>query len=276
MTDQFLEIDGARLEYRRLGAPSDAGIPTLVLLHEGLGSVSMWRDFPDRLAQATGAPVFVYSRAGYGKSSPSPLPWPTTYMHREALEVLPKVLDAAGIGDCVLVGHSDGGSIALIHAGGAPRAGLKGIVTMAAHVFNEQVCVDSIAQAREAWRASDLRQRLMRYHDDNVDNAFRGWNDVWLSADFWRWNIEEFLPRVTVPVLAMQGVNDEYGTEKQVDAIVHQVGGPAEKLMLPDCKHSSHRDQPRAVLDAIERFLFELKACGPGPSLVPPPLAGGG
>jgi pimeloyl-ACP methyl ester carboxylesterase len=256
MTDGFLDIDGALLECRRI--PGDAARPVLVLLHEGLGSVSMWRDFPDRLAAATGAPVFLYSRAGYGRSSPQPLPWPATYMHREALEVLPKVLGAAAIGACVLVGHSDGGSIALIHAGGAPHAGLRGIVTMAAHVFNEKVCVDSIAQARVAYETADLRDRLMRHHGANVDNAFRGWNDVWLSAAFQRWNIEAYLPRIAVPLLALQGVDDEYGSEAQVDAIVRQAGGPAEKLMLPNCRHAPHRDQPQMVLAALARFLGRL------------------
>lgn len=251
--EAYLTVDGARLECRRL--PGDPTQPTIVLLHEGLGSVSMWRDFPDKLAAATGAPVFLYSRAGYGKSAPSPLPWPTRYMHREALDVLPKVLAAAGIGDHVLLGHSDGGSIALIYAGGAARPSFKGAVTMAAHAFNEEVCVKSIAMARDAYMTTDLRQRLMRYHGDNVDNAFRGWNDVWLSPDFWHWNIEEYFPRITAPVLAMQGLDDEYGTEKQVDAIVSQVGGRAEKLMLPQCKHSPHRDQTQAVLDAVDDFL---------------------
>lgn len=252
----FLSVGGARLECRRIAG--DPALPTIVLLHEGLGSVGMWRDFPDKLAAATGAPVFLYSRAGYGKSSPSPLPWPTRYMHREALEVLPRVLDAAGIRDCVLLGHSDGGSIALIYAGGAAHPGLKGVVTMAAHVFNEEVCVKSIAMARDAYAATDLRQRLARYHGDNVDNAFRGWNDVWLSPEFWHWNIEEYLPRIAVPVLAIQGQNDEYGTERQVDAIVRQVKGRAEKLMLPQCKHSPHRDQTQAVIDAMKGFLGRL------------------
>lgn len=252
-SDDFLAIEGARLECRRL--PGDPTKPTIVLLHEGLGSVSMWRDFPDKLAVATGAPVFLYSRAGYGKSSGSPLPWPTSYMHREALDVLPRVIATAGIGDHVLLGHSDGGSIALIYAGGAARHGLKSVVTMAAHAFNEEVCVKSIAMARDAYAATDLRQRLARYHGDNVDNAFRGWNDVWLSPDFWHWNIEEYFPRISVPLLAIQGLDDEYGTEKQVDAIVSQVKGPAEKLMLPNCKHSPHRDQTQAVLDALRGFL---------------------
>jgi pimeloyl-ACP methyl ester carboxylesterase len=256
VNEGFLDVAGARLEWRRIDG--DRARPTLVLLHEGLGSVSMWRDFPDRLAEAAGAPVFLYSRAGYGKSSPSPLPWPATYMHREALDVLPKVLDAAGIGNCVPVGHSDGGSIALIYAGGAADRRACGVVTLAAHVFNEKVCVDSIAQARTAYATTDLRERLMRHHGTNVDNAFRGWNDVWLSDEFRHWNIEEYLPRIKVPVLAMQGTDDEYGTERQVDAIVRQAAGRTEKLMLPACKHSPHRDQPQTVLEAIQRFVGAL------------------
>ncbi len=256
MTQGFLDIAGQRLEYRRTGARA-ASAPEIVLLHEGLGCVDMWRDFPDKLAEATGRGVFVYSRAGYGKSSPVPLPRPTGYMHREALDVLPRVLDTAGIKDCVLMGHSDGGSIALIYAGGVKDNRARGVVTMAAHVFNEKLCVDSIAAAGRAYRETDLRQRLARYHAD-VDNAFRGWNDVWLSDEFWRWNIEEYLPGVAVPVLAMQGLDDEYGTLRQVEAIVSQVKGRAEKLMLPQCKHSPHRDQPEATLEAIARFVKSL------------------
>ncbi len=257
MTQGFLDIGAARLEYRRVKSRNAAG-PEIVLLHEGLGSVAMWRDFPDRLAEAAGLAVFAYSRAGYGKSSPIPLPRPARYMHREALDVLPRVLEAAGIGDCVLVGHSDGGSIALIYAGGVKDMHARGVVTMAAHVFNEKLCVDSIAAAGRAYLETGLRQRLARYHAD-VDNAFRGWNDVWLSEEFWRWNIEEYLPGVAVPVLAMQGLDDEYGTARQIDAIVSQVKGPAEKLMLPACKHSPHRDQPEATLAAIKSFVQSLE-----------------
>jgi pimeloyl-ACP methyl ester carboxylesterase len=253
MTEGFLDIGGERLEFKRISGHA----PALVLLHEGLGSVAMWRDFPERLAETTGHAVFVYSRAGYGKSSPVALPRPTGYMHREALEVLPRVLDAAGISACVLVGHSDGGSIALIYAGGAGDNRAIGVVTMAAHAFNEELCVNSIAAAGRAYLETDLRQRLARYHLD-VDNAFRGWNDVWLSREFLAWNIEEYLPGVAVPVLAMQGRDDEYGTERQVDAIVSQVKGRAEKLMLPKCKHSPHRDQPEATLKAIARFVRSL------------------
>jgi len=263
VTAGFLDIAGARLEYRRVApktAPRAGSQPAIVLLHEGLGSVSMWRDFPDRLAEAAGRGVFVYSRAGYGKSSPAPLPRPARYMHDEGLATLPRVLDAAGIGDCVLVGHSDGGSIALIYAGGVRPMRARGVVTLAAHVFNEKLCVDSIAAAGRAYLETDLRRRLARYHAD-VDNAFRGWNDVWLSDEFRHWNIEEFLPRVAVPVLAIQGRDDEYGTERQVDAIVGQVKGGAEKLMLPRCKHSAHRDQPAMTLEAIARFVRRLYWC---------------
>lgn len=257
MSDGLLDIAGRRLEYRRIPARGEAK-REIVLLHEGLGSVAMWRDFPDRLAAATGAPVFVYSRAGYGKSSPIPLPRPARYMHDEALDVLPRVLEAVGIVDCVLVGHSDGGSIALIYAGGVKDNRALGVVTMAAHVFNERLCVDSIAAAGRAYRETDLRQRLARYHAD-VDNAFRGWNDVWLSEEFWRWNIEEYLPRISVPVLAMQGLDDEYGTPRQVEAIIGQVKGRAEKLMLPKCKHSPHRDQSEMTLAAIKEFMRSLE-----------------
>ena len=253
MTPGFLDIAGARLECRRIAGRA----PEIVLLHEGLGSVAMWRDFPDRLAEATGLGVFVYSRAGYGKSSSVPLPRPARYMHDEALATLPRALEAAGIGECVPVGHSDGGSIALIYAGGVRPMKARGLVTLAAHVFNEKLCVDSIAAAGRAYLETDLRARLARYHAD-VDNAFRGWNDVWLSREFRRWDIEEYLPRVSVPVLAIQGRDDEYGTERQVDAIVGQVAGRAEKLMLPKCRHSPHRDQPAMTTEAIARFVRTL------------------
>jgi pimeloyl-ACP methyl ester carboxylesterase len=260
VTAGFLDIAGARLEYRRVApkaAVKAAQAPEIVLLHEGLGSVAMWRDFPDRLAEAAGRSVFAYSRAGYGRSSPVALPRPARYMHDEALATLPRVLEAAGIAECVLVGHSDGGSIALIYAGGVRPMKARGVVTLAAHVFNEKLCVDSIAAAGRAYLETDLRRRLARYHAD-VDNAFRGWNDVWLSPEFWHWNIEEYLPRVAVPVLAIQGRDDEYGTARQVDAIVAQVKGRAEKLMLPKCKHSPHRDQPAMTLEAIARFVAAL------------------
>lgn len=230
----------------------------LVLLHEGLGCVELWRDVPEALADMTGRRVFVYSRQGYGASDPCAVPRPVDFMHTEGLEVLPDVLVAAGIDRCVLVGHSDGGSIALINAGGVKDPRVEGVVTIAAHVFNEEICVASIREAKAAFETTDLREKLRRYHGNNVDCAFWGWNDVWLDPDFWQWNIEEFLSGIHVPVLAMQGTDDEYGTEAQVDAIVNGVSGPAEKKMIVGAKHSPHLQAKDDTLAAIAAFVEAL------------------
>jgi pimeloyl-ACP methyl ester carboxylesterase len=229
--------------------------PALVFLHEGLGSVAMWRDFPARVAAASGKRTLVYSRLGYGRSAPLRAPRRPDYMHREALEVLPALRAEHGLGEAVLVGHSDGASIALIHAGaGNP---VRGIVAMAPHVFVEDVTIRSIEAAREAWRSTDLRARLQRYHDD-VEGAFRGWNDAWLDPAFRDWNIEEYLPAIACPVLAIQGRDDEYGTMAQLDAIERRVRGRVHRLELAQCRHSPHRDQPEATLAAICGFLAAL------------------
>ncbi len=252
-----LTINAVDLEYRWI-APRDATALVLVFLHEGLGSVSLWRDYPDAVAEATGCGALVYSRQGYGTSAPVPLPRPVTYMHTEGLEVLPAVLDAAGLDRVVLVGHSDGASISLIHAGGAdPDGRVKGLVLMAPHVFNEEVCVASIRDAKTAYETTRLRELLGRYHAD-VDGAFRGWNGVWLNPDFWHWNIEEYLPRVTVPTLVIQGEDDEYGTARQFDAIAAQIGGPCRVEVLPACKHSPHKDQREATLTATVDLVRDL------------------
>ncbi|HYH19741.1 MAG TPA: alpha/beta hydrolase [Azospirillum sp.] len=250
----FLDVAGARLEYRWI-APARTGRPTLVFLHEGLGCVALWKDFPDRVAAATGCGALVYSRAGYGRSSPVPVPRPLRYMHDEGLEVLPALLDQLDLRDVVLVGHSDGASIALIRAGNDRGGRLSGAVVMAPHVFNEDVSVASIAKAAEAYRDGDLRSRLRRLHGDNVDCAFWGWNRAWLDPGFRAWNIEEHLPGIRVPVLAIQGSDDEYGTAAQVEAIEAKAGGPVEVLMLDGCGHSPHRDQPEATLAAIRDFV---------------------
>jgi pimeloyl-ACP methyl ester carboxylesterase len=252
----YLDLPAMRLEFRRIPALRP-GV-TLVLLHEGLGCVALWGDFPDRLAAATGLGVFAYSREGYGRSSPVALPRPVAYMHREGLDVLPLVLAEAGIARAILVGHSDGGSIALIHAGSGAADRIVGVATLAAHVFNEDLSVASIRAAGEAWRTTDLRERLKRHHGDNVDGAFVGWNEVWLDPEFRHWNIEEYLPRIRVPVLAIQGADDQYGTEAQVDAIVRQAGAGGEKLMLPDCRHSPHRERPEETLAALKCFVDRL------------------
>lgn len=250
----FLAIDSHRLEYVRI-APERAGRPPLVFLHEGLGSVAMWKDFPARVARATGCGAVVYSRYGYGRSDPIAAPRPVRYMHDEALVALPALLDALEVERPILVGHSDGGSIALIHAGGSGRP-VAGLVLLAPHVLVEDLSVASIAAAREAYEAGDLRPKLARHHAD-VDSAFRGWNDVWLHPDFRAWNIEEYLPRIDCPVLAIQGKQDPYGTIDQIRRI-ERVVQDVEVLELEDCGHSAHRDRPEAVLEEIVRFVAHV------------------
>jgi pimeloyl-ACP methyl ester carboxylesterase len=254
----FLQVEGVRLEARWAGPPPEEA-PTLVFLHEGLGSTSLWRDFPDRLAAETGCGALVYSRAGYGKSDPVPLPRPVRFMHDEAA-VLPKVLAAAGIRDHLLVGHSDGASISLIHAGSAPAPGLRGLILEAPHVFTEPHGLASIAKMTEVYKTTNLRERLARHHGANVDVAFRGWNDVWLDPEFKAWNIEEYLPAIRVPILILQGEDDEYGTWAQVEAIERRSGGPVESIAIPRCGHSPHREQPDITLRAMRGFVKRLRS----------------
>jgi pimeloyl-ACP methyl ester carboxylesterase len=252
-----LTVCGRTLEYRWL-APRTRSGPVLVLLHEGLGSVSMWRDFPDRLAAASGCGVFAYSRFGYGRSAPAILPRKADYMHVEALVVLPELLRVAGLGDTVLVGHSDGGSIAVIAAGVGRVPSARALVLLAPHVFNEELSVRSIAEARQAWRYGDLPARLARYHGARTENAFRGWNDIWLHPDFLTWNIEACLAGIDLPLLMIQGRDDQYGTWRQVEAIRDGVAGPFTLEYLDACRHSPHRDRPDATLEAIVRFVRAL------------------
>ncbi|HEY1692673.1 MAG TPA: alpha/beta hydrolase [Polyangiaceae bacterium] len=254
-----LTVAGHRLELAWHGPPpGDA--PTIVFLHEGLGSVSAWRDFPERMATATGLGALVYSRWGYGASDPVTLPRPLTYMQDEGLVAFPELLDAAGIGECVLFGHSDGGSIAIVFAGsGLPQAQrIRALVLEAPHVFVEDVSVASIEAFREIYATTDLRDKLARHHGANVDGAFRGWNDAWLDPGFRAWNIEEYLPRVAVPSLVVQGERDAYGTLAQVDAIERGSGAPVTRLVLPGCGHSPHRDDPVGVLEGTVAFLRGL------------------
>ncbi|HLJ19594.1 MAG TPA: alpha/beta hydrolase [Stellaceae bacterium] len=248
----FASVAGQRLEIERIAA-ARADAPTLMFLHEGLGSVALWRDFPAKLAARTGDAALVYSRRGYGKSDRLAAPRKPDYMHHEALVVLPAVLAELGIANPILIGHSDGASIALIHAG-SRRWPVRALVLEAPHVFVEDVTVASIEQAKIAYRTTDLGQRLGRYHDD-ADHAFRGWNDIWLDPAFRSWNIEASLPGVRCPVLAIQGADDEYGSLAQLDAIERGVAGPVERLVLARCKHSPHRDQEAATLEAMARFI---------------------
>jgi pimeloyl-ACP methyl ester carboxylesterase len=232
----------------------------LVFLHEGLGSIAMWRDFPARVVEATGCAALVYSRQGYGRSEPIAEPRPVTYMHDEALVDLPELLDRLDVRRPVLVGHSDGGSIALIHAAASGRP-VSGLVLMAPHVMVEDLSVSSIAAAKVAYETTDLRARLGRYHDD-VDSAFWGWNGVWLDPAFRLWNIEAYLPRIRCPVLALQGVNDEYGTMAQVESITRAVKD-VEVVALERCGHSPHRDRADATLEAIARFVARINSLSP-------------
>ncbi|MFA5914399.1 MAG: alpha/beta hydrolase [Burkholderiales bacterium] len=250
----FLSVRGRKLEYRRIAGAADG--PTLVFLHEGLGSIGQWRDFPARIANETGLPAIVYARYGYGQSDVLQQPFGVDFMHREALECLPELLRALGIERPILIGHSDGASIALIYAGsGYP---LRALVALAPHVFVEDISIRGIVAAKQAFESSDLPRKLARYHRDPM-KTFYGWNDVWLAPAFRSWNIERFLPAIGCPLLAIQGYGDEYGTMAQVDAIARQAGGPVAVLKLDDCGHSPHRDQPETVATAIADF---VRQCG--------------
>jgi len=217
--------------------PPRSGGTELVFLHEGLGSVSAWRDVPAQIADAAGCAAFVYSREGYGTSSPVALPRPLTYMHDEAA-ALPALLAAHGITRPILVGHSDGASIAIIAAGSG--LAVQALVLIAPHVFVENISVESIAKAADAYRTTDLREKLARHHAD-VDGAFWGWNRAWLDPGFRAWNLEAFLPRISAPALVVQGAADEYGTLAQVDAIARQLAGTCEQLIVPGAGHAPHR-----------------------------------
>lgn len=251
-------VGGVRLEYLEI-AGADPEVPTLVFLHEGLGSARLWKAFPADVARDTGARVLVYSRQGYGGSDPIPLPRPLTYMHDEGLVVLPPLLEALGVRDAVLVGHSDGGSISLIYAGsGVLPNRARGLVLLAPHVFCEDVSVASIRRAKGAYEHGDLKARLARHHGANTENAFRGWNDAWLDPGFKAWNIEAFLPGVHIPVLCLQGADDPYGTLAQVDAIARGVSGPCEKQVLAGCGHDPAREKPEETRAAIRAFVARL------------------
>jgi len=280
----LIKIAAKQLEYVWHGRPP-AEAPTLVFLHEGLGCVAMWRDFPERLAVETGCGALVYSRAGYGKSDPIALPRPVRFMHDEGLLTLPQVLSAFAIREAILVGHSDGGSIALIHAGAEgkkkfhyedtkgtktsesnrskedaflTRTLIRGLILEAPHVFVEEIGLESIRSISGEYASGKLKQPLARYHGENVDATFWGWSDVWLNPEFRDWNIEEYLPQINVPVLLIQGADDRYGTREQVRKVEAGCRGPVRTLMLPDCAHTPHLEQPERTLEAMKDFVAEV------------------
>jgi pimeloyl-ACP methyl ester carboxylesterase len=242
-----------RLEHRWVGAAASP-TPTIVFLHEGLGSVAMWRDFPESFCAAHGFRGLVFSRYGYGRSTPKPPGehWAPDFMHAQAQEVLPALFAELGITRPWLFGHSDGGSIALLHAA---RFEAAGVIAVAPHLFVEEVSIASIGQARTAYESGDLSARLAKHHDD-PDSAFRGWNDAWLSPAFRAWNIEAELGAITCPVLAVQGEDDAYGTLAQIRGIARRL--PKTRLLvIPECGHSPHRDRPDVLADAAARFILD-------------------
>lgn len=253
----FIEVGGARLEAATWGPPPDEAM-TVVMLHEGLGSVALWRDFPARLAEATGCGVFAWSRAGYGRSSPAALPRPLDYMTREAMEGLPGVLDAAGVKRCVLLGHSDGATIAAEYAGGTEDRRVRGIVLMAPHFFTEDMGLAEIAKAREAWETTDLKARMAKYHDD-PEATFRGWNGAWLDPAFRDWNVADCIDYIRVPTLAIQGREDQYGTPAQIDEIANRIYAPLDVEIIADCRHSPHLDKPDETLALVAEFVARLE-----------------
>lgn len=236
--------------------PAHAGLPALVFLHEGLGSAGLWRGLPAELAFRTGCAALVYSRYGNGLSEPLHESRPVSYMHDEALVALPEILDAFDVRETILVGHSDGASIAAIFA--CERDGVRAMVLEAPHVFVEDLSIRSIARAREVFTSGDLRERLAPYHAD-VDRTFYGWNDIWLDPEFRSWNIEPYVAGVRCPMLLVQGEADEYGTRAQLEAIRRRATQSAvDELVLAHCGHSPHRDRPASVVAAIAAFVGEV------------------
>ncbi len=251
-----LIVQGKRLEYQCYGAAPDQA-PTIVMLHEGLGCAALWRDFPRQIAESTGWGVFVYSRVGYGQSDVAELPRPLDYMTREAVEVLPEVLDAIGLQRGVLLGHSDGATISAIYAGSVEDFRIRGLVLMAPHFFTEDMGLAEIAKAKKVYESTDIAARMAKYHA-NPDNTFRGWNDAWLHPDFKAWNVAEVTDYLRIPTLAIQGINDQYGTLAQITEIETRSYAPVDVNIIEDCAHAPHLDQPEQVLKATHEFLMRL------------------
>jgi len=255
-----IELAGQRLETAWWGEGPETA-PTIVLLHEGLGCVALWRNFPAQLTAATGCGVFAWSRRGYGASSPIALPRPVSYMHDEAREWLRPVLDAAGVRRCILLGHSDGGSIAAIYAGSVQDDRVRGLALLAPHFLVEEVSLAGIREARGRFLNSDLRARLARYHKD-VDGAFWGWNQAWLDPAFRDWNIEAEVARIRIPMLIVQGTSDPYGTVEQLRVAQWLALGPVEGLVLDGIGHAPHLEATEATVAAVADFVHRRLGSG--------------
>jgi pimeloyl-ACP methyl ester carboxylesterase len=252
----FLNLPAMRLEYRMIGPRPDAA-PTIVMLHEGLGSVGLWGSFPDDLASATGAGVFVYSRAGYGKSSAAKLPRSVDFMQEEALSTLPRLLAAIGFQRGILLGHSDGASIATIYTGSVQDHRVRGLALIAPHFFTEQMGLDQIRRTQDDFANGELRKKLERWHAD-VDGAFRSWSEPWLHPKFQHWDITETLGYIRVPILIVQGKDDQYGTLKQLEVAREECFCPVETVVVTGARHSPHRDKPKETLVATAGFINRL------------------
>lgn len=252
----FLTIDGSKIEFEQFPEATPR-MPTIVFLHEGLGCVEMWKDFPRQLTEVTGCGGVVFSRLGYGKSDPNSSERAPTFMNDEALITLPKMLRQLDAAEIILLGHSDGGSIALIYAAHARDPNLLGLILEAPHVFVEEISIQSIESAALKFKTGSLRVGLERYHGKNVDAAFWSWNHGWLDPDFRSWNIEECLPNIDIPVLAIQGSDDEYGTLAQVEAIKEGCATTVTAV-FDNCAHTPHRDQPQLTLDTMASFISTL------------------
>ena len=248
----FLTVGAAHLEYRMIG-PSPDSAPVIVMLHEGLGSAGLWGDFPEKLQAATGVGVFAYSRAGYGNSTPAKRPRPLDYMHVEALDVLPKLLAKIGFRRGLLLGHSDGASIAAIYAGSHQDHRVQGVAMIAPHFVVEDISVSSIAAIKLAYETSELKSKLARWHKD-VDNAFYGWNGAWLDPQFRDWDISEYLAYIRVPIAIVQGAGDQYGTMRQVEIAQQECYCPVDVSIIANAGHSPYREAPDETLAAIADF----------------------
>lgn len=252
----FLTAAGKSLEYACFGPPPGQA-STIVMLHEGLGCVALWRDFPRKIADATGMGVFVYSRSGYGQSDLADLPRPLNYMTQEAVEVLPEILDEIGFQKGILLGHSDGATISAIYAGSIEDFRVRGLILMAPHFFSEDMGIAEITQAKEAFETSDLKTKLGKYHKD-PESTFRGWNDSWLHPEFRKWNVAEVIDYLRIPTLAIQGIDDQYGTQAQIDELSDRSYAPVDVVMLENCRHAPFVDQPDAVVREIQEFAVRL------------------